>query len=393
MRIRLLPAGPLGWTPYAWLVYLGTFLVEPVWRTQSGQAGTLYWAATALAVAVFLVAYFRGHWVHGRQLMPIIGVITAIGVISAPMNAGAAVMFVYAGSFAGYLDREHTALRTLLAVALVAATVCLLTDAPIWSWIVAVGFTMLVGGINIHFAGNARANHRLRLAQTEIEHLAAVAERERIARDLHDVLGHTLSMIVLKSELAARLAPTDGGRAAGEMRDVEHAARAMLQQVRETIRGYHPTFAEELASAQAMLRAARIEADIEIAELTLPRHVEETLALALREAVTNVVRHAAARTCRIRLAKYGADAVLDVSDDGRGSSAPEGVGLRGMRARVEAQGGCVARDGNEGVHLRVSLPLDEREAAARTPLPADPSSAQGMSAGAAGTASRAVGPS
>src|SRR5690606_7303292 len=104
VRIRLLPAGPLGWTPYAWLVYLATFLVEPVWRTQSGQAGTLYWAATALAVVVFLVAYFRGHWVHGSQLIPIIGVITAIGVISAPMNAGAAVMFVYAGSFAGYLD-------------------------------------------------------------------------------------------------------------------------------------------------------------------------------------------------------------------------------------------------------------------------------------------------
>src|SRR5690606_2971579 len=109
----------------------------------------------------------------------------------------------------------------------------------------------LLGAVNYHDARVARANRRLRLAQEQIEHLATVAERERIARDLHDLLGHTLSLIVLKAELTGRLAERDPTRAATEVRDIEHVARQALREVREAIRGYRASVQDEAERARA----------------------------------------------------------------------------------------------------------------------------------------------
>lgn len=363
-RFGLLPDGPHGWTPYAWLFYLGTFLVEPVIRLQQGVAGTGYLVATVLGIAAFLVAYFRGYWVRGRQLLPIIAFITLLGIGFAPGNIGASVMFIYAGSFAGFLDRQREAIGALALVAFCGLLTGILIDAPIWFFIAAVGITLLVGGVNLHFAQTGRANRKLRLAQEEIEHLATVAERERIARDLHDVLGHTLSLIVLKSELAARIAEQDPARAAGEMRDVETVARTTLQDVREAIRGYRTGIQDEVQRARAMLRAADIDAHFALEPVSLERAAEEALALALREAVTNVVRHSRAATCRIRIAREGADVQLDVQDDGRGDAYAEGAGLRGMRERIEATEGAVERVPDRGMHLRITVPAANAPSAA-----------------------------
>ncbi len=360
-RFRLLPDGPHGWTPFAWLLYLGTFFIEPVIRTQHGQAGALYWAATIGAAILFLAAYFRGYWVRGRQLVQIIIVITALGVAFMPMNSGASVMFIYAGSFAGYLDRPRDAVRGLVLIALIAVLCGVLLDPPVWFWVTAVGITLLVGGVNLHFSQAGRAQHKLRLAQDEVEHLATVAERERIARDLHDVLGHTLSLIVLKAELAARLAQRDPARAASEIRDVEDVARRTLQDVREAIRGYRTTLADEARRAGAMLKAADIRTRFDFEQVTMSQEVEEVLALALREAVTNIVRHSEARSCRIRLGWQDGTVSLDVEDDGRGMGAAEGAGLRGMRARIEACDGTVERSsGRRGLHLRIRVPAGIR---------------------------------
>lgn len=367
-RFGLLPDGPLGWTPYAWLIYIITFTVEPAARIRQGEASAGYIAAMAFGLAVFLAAYFRGYWVRGRRLLPIIALITVLGVLYAPFNVGSAVLFVYAGAFAGYLDRQRNALWALGLVALGAAATAIVIGAPMWFWIIGVPITLVVGGVNLHFAQTARAQHRLRLAQDEIEHLAAVAERERIARDLHDVLGHTLSMVVLKSELAHRLVQRDPARAAAEMRDVEAAARRTLQEVREAIRGYHPTLADEAQRAGAMLKVAGVAATFEFEHVVLPQPVEETLALALREAVTNVVRHADARHCRVRLAVQSGGIELMIRDDGRGTDAPEGAGLRGMRERVAAVGGTVERSTDGGTRLRLVVPLPLQASAERPAL-------------------------
>ena len=140
------------------------------------------------------------------------------------------------------------------------------------------------------------------------------------------------------------------------MRDVEDVARRTLQEVREAIRGYRATLADEAARAAGMLRTAGIAAEFDVDPAGLPRAIEETLALALRESVTNVVRHAGASKCVVRLVRDGREVALLIEDDGRGGNAPEGAGLRGMRERVEAFGGRLERLPGRGMRLRVALP-------------------------------------
>jgi two-component system sensor histidine kinase DesK len=182
-------------------------------------------------------------------------------------------------------------------------------------------------------------------------------ERERIARDLHDVLGHTLSLIVLKAELASKLTETDPARAAREIRDVEQVSRKALAEVREAIRGYRGTLEDEIARAGSLLRAGGIHAELAIQLLPMGRGAEEALALALREAVTNTVRHAAAATCTVRVSAAGGVCTLVVEDDGRGGIGAEGHGLRGMRERVEALGGSVVWECHGGTTLTVTVPF------------------------------------
>jgi two-component system sensor histidine kinase DesK len=206
----------------------------------------------------------------------------------------------------------------------------------------------------------------MRLAHEELEHMAKVAERERIARDLHDVLGHTLSLITLKSELARKLVDRDPERAKQEMHDVENASRAALADVREAIRGYRSDgiFAE-LARACAALETAGVAVECDTDTVPLSPDQESVLALALREAVTNVVRHAEARRCNVILKRRESLCTLEVADDGRGTAGPEGNGLRGMRERLEALGGSLRLLSSNGTRLIIDLPLASAASALR----------------------------
>jgi len=198
-------------------------------------------------------------------------------------------------------------------------------------------------------------------AQEEIEHLAKVAERERIARDLHDVLGHTLSVIALKSELASKLMERDPQQAGNEIREVEQISRQALSEVRDAIRGYRAKgLAAELAQAKTTLETAGLTVQCDAAStVQLPPMQESVLALAVREAVTNVVRHAGARTCRLRLEQENGSCRLEIQDDGRGGSSLEGNGLRGMRERVQMLGGTLDRISDDGTTLTITLPIKE----------------------------------
>jgi two-component system sensor histidine kinase DesK len=194
--------------------------------------------------------------------------------------------------------------------------------------------------------------------------LAKVAERERIARDLHDVLGHTLSVIILKSELAQKLIDLDPARAKAELREVEETSREALAEVRNTIRGYRVNNIEtELSRAKAALQTAGVEVNTQYSALKLNPAHESVLALVVREAVTNVVRHAGARKCALRLASVNGDCLLEISDDGRGGEAVEGNGIRGMRERIEALGGTLERDSSHGTKLTIRIPNNTAEAA------------------------------
>ena len=166
------------------------------------------------------------------------------------------------------------------------------------------GLLIVLVGIGNHIGALAHcAGEKLRKADEEIEHLAKVAERERIARDLHDLLGHTLSLITLKAELARKLVDRDPQRAKQEMLDVEQTSRAALADVREAISGYRGEgLAAELVRARKTLETAGITVDCEFDQLPLTPAQETVLALALREAVTNVVRHAQAQRCKVSTA-------------------------------------------------------------------------------------------
>jgi two-component system sensor histidine kinase DesK len=143
------------------------------------------------------------------------------------------------------------------------------------------------------------------------------------------------------------------------MRDVEDVARRTLLDVRLASRGYRTTLVEEVDRSRSMLKTGRIAAEFDIAPLDLPQPGEETLALALREAVTNVVRHAHATRCCVRLARTVDQLQLEVEDDGRGADGAPGLGLRGMRERVESMGGSLRVEGGAGTRVVIVLPAED----------------------------------
>ena len=201
----------------------------------------------------------------------------------------------------------------------------------------------------------------LRSAREELARLAVNEERLRFARDLHDLLGHSLSLIALKSELAGRLLPTAPEKAAAEVNDIEGVARQALREVREAVAGYRrPTLAEELAGAVELLEAAGIRCRIENGTGTLPNATDAVLAWAVREGTTNVIRHSRAKHCRILLAQDGEEIYAEITDDGQGKSNIEatGSGLSGLAERVATFAGEVEAGPlpEGGFRLRVSLP-------------------------------------
>jgi two-component system sensor histidine kinase DesK len=239
-------------------------------------------------------------------------------------------------------------------------------------WLHLVPLVLLVRGLGLDLAGLARLSEALRelhRARGELARQAVTDERLRLARDLHDLLGHTLSLITLKSELAGRLVDKHPDQAAQEIREVEREARRALREVREAVAGYRqPTLRGELDGARQMLAAAGIDCAIKDTAKALPPTVEAVLAWTVREGVTNVIRHSRARLCTIRVAVEFDHAAVELLDDGiaflpsPAAASPPGTGLSGLAERVAAvngqlEAGATAAEGQRGFRLWVSLPL------------------------------------
>lgn len=357
---------------YVWLAYSVFFFIEPVMR-RSGR----YWLQQLPVFAIFLALYvayveFEQRWAR----LCLIGAMFVLGVAAIPSNVGGSSFFIYVAALLPFCVESSAILIGVMAleVATLAGESYLIHDNPV-NYAITGFFAVVVGVSNLFVAQGKRADARLRAAQQENVALAAVAERERIARDLHDVLGHTLSVIVLKAELAGRLMGRDDIRAAAEIADVEKTARTALAEVREAIGGYRAQgLRAEVEQARRTLDVAGVALICESAPPQLRAREETVLSLSVREAVTNIVRHAHATTCTMRFATTpDGFCSMEVSDDGTTVITREGNGLRGMRERVQELGGRFRIEASGGTRLVIEVPFQEqlpgRPDAGRAPVP------------------------
>lgn len=360
LRIRLAPRKVFGveLISLSWLLYLLFWLIVPL-EVPSRKS----WVEFGLALSAFLVLYFIAHGPHTlrSRVLATIG-ITVIALFYVPVNLSAFGIYIFIAATIPELTR--TAKQTYWTLAGMCALIgaqAAMYQLPSWEWSIAIGISSLTA-VNIqHFMLRRKADAKLRMAHQEIEQLAKTAERERIARDLHDVLGHTLSLISIKSELAARLLATDPARSERELEEIQIISRRALAEVRQTVAGYRAQGLEaelqQVTSALAAAGVTVVSSPVEIPRM--PAEYEAALALIVREAVTNIVRHAGARSCSVSLGSYGGMIQLEIRDDGRGASGREGNGLTGMRERLRELGGKLTIHTTEGTLLQIELPLPE----------------------------------
>jgi two-component system, NarL family, sensor histidine kinase DesK len=358
---------------YIWLAYSIFFFFEPIFRHD-----LKYWMKCFAIYVIFLVMYVALDVIEVLNVkLGILAAFVVLGMVTYPFNSGASTFFLYGACIVPFLIGSMRTVLVLIGIDfLLLVGEGFLLHHNVLNYGIA-AFFMLVGGIsNTWMARQKWLNNKLAMAQEEIIQLASVAERERIARDLHDVLGHTLSVIVLKAELAGRLMERDPTRAALEIADVESTARTALAEVREAIGGYRAKgLAAELVLAKRTLDAAGVALTCDAApsaESGLRAAEETAFSLAVREAVTNIVRHAEATECRIqlKLLKDGFHSLL-IEDDGQHSVTREGNGLRGMRERVEALGGRFSLRSADGTRLLIELPTAPQLKEEKDPVAVD----------------------
>jgi two-component system sensor histidine kinase DesK len=352
---------PINWWP---MILAAPIVLLPLGLERQGLVSPYEWVLAWLGVLAFLVL-FGVAVVSWQRRLPFLWVIVPLAVLGSmysPYVYTGVVFINYAACIVPWAvdgRRLYTVRYTLLIIGVLFALGLRTSDPELrnWYWVVSPVFCITCAAF---FTWVVRTCLR-------VNELAKIAERERIARDLHDVLGHTLSLIALKTELAGRLLSQnqDAERARTEMADVENISRQALADVQQTILGDWPeTLEEELERACSTLRTAGIALEWQREPLRVDAVQESILGFALREAVTNIVRHAHASRCRILIQQGAQGCVLEVQDDGSGAqpadprdnARQEGEGLRGMRERVEAIGGTVRREVSSGTRLLVRLP-------------------------------------
>lgn len=344
----------LSWEPYAWLIYSIPYLVSSFNPALSGAET----AGMLAGYLVFLVVYFTGYLIRGPHILWLMAVMNLLAIVFSPRNPASATFLIYAAAMVANGFPARRAAMFLAGQVVLGTVIAALLGMPVWYYVMAAVISALIGAVTIQAAVTEAGNAKLRLAQAEVERLAKLAERERIARDLHDLLGHTLSVVVLKSELAQKLIARDPKRAAEEIGEVERIARDGLAEVRQAITGYRSSgLAAELEHVRETLVTAGIQATVEAGTVSLAPALETALSLALREATTNVIRHAQATSCHIRFYAQDGSVLMEVEDNGRGGDAPFGNGLTGMRERIQALGGVLQRESDHGTRLMIKLPI------------------------------------
>ncbi|HEY1498903.1 MAG TPA: sensor histidine kinase [Acidobacteriaceae bacterium] len=336
------------------VIYSASFFVMPFHRHSFGV-----WLELGALYAAFLFVYFAVFELTGRRQTIAFVLFFLIAFLYYPLNKEAAAIFVYPFVV---LCLFHSRLRNLVLVLM-----AMMTGVLAETWYLARPFTtdesilfycVLLGLGNFAYAQQGRNNSLLERANSEIERLTQEAERERIARDLHDLLGHTLTLITVKLDLARRLLSRDPERARTEIVEAEQTARDALAEVREAVSGFRGAVLDaEIGRARRDLLSAGVQLTAALAPVHLSSSQTNALCLALREAVTNIARHAHATACHLALFEEDHVIHLKIEDNGQGGPVREGNGLRGMRERLQSIAGAINVTGsaNGGTSLELTV--------------------------------------
>ena len=392
-RLRRRPGVPGTGNPWRWFfsaIWL-VYLIQPVDDLFGHHHGVL-WIAGGLAIAIVFcglyvptVANSAGRPDLGRMGLAALAVLAALA--SVVYGKGWVPLWIYVSAATGMVlpsgpRGRRVALRGVLAVGACYVFFSWLAHDDASDFLVVLLPVLLIGVAMIGFRQQMELMHELAQARETVAKLATNEERLRLARDMHDLTGQSLSMITLKSELAAKRlsklpATQERDTVLGDLGDIGRVSRQTLHDIREAVSGYRrPTLAIEVITARNALDTAGIRLDddpgLTLRSGTFDADAEAVLAWCLREAVTNVIRHSGAKTCRIRLIQHPGELSLEVSDDGRGPGGQDqgtahGAGLRGMSERLSAEGGRLSLGAAEpgadlrqahGFKLTATVPVD-----------------------------------
>lgn len=321
-----------------------------------------HYAAMVVTLIGFLYCYFVAYRQNSSQMLwPVLGMVV-IATLIAPINPGAISMFSFAGFFIGFACTLR--LYLLLMAALCAILITLdVTGLILWPYFLLLGLPVVIG---VSLLGRVEQQRQLRLRQEqqshdEIKQLGAMVERERIGRDLHDILGHTLSSIILKADLAEKLLARQQAEAAQQqLTELSAIARDALSQVRQSVSGFkHQGLTGEVAKLLSRLRDAGFQVELsgEIPQLDSRR--ETTVILALTELVTNIMRHSQGDSCQLGFMQNNHRLQLQLTDNGKAAAFKEGNGLTGLRQRLAAIGAQLTLEHGAGFGAIIDLPLQE----------------------------------
>ena len=357
---------------FIWLVFIAIPLVDAISSHDTGLAKAGVIVASAIFVAVFVaVARVVGRPVPDVQAFAAVITLLAIAIgLTLADRAGWATLFIFAVACIAICVRQPYSFPAVAVCTACCAASLLIRGSSAGTAISFASPTLGVGMMMLVLADLRTRNRELHEARAELARVAVAEERARFARDLHDLLGHTLSVIALKAELAGRLLGERAPDAAAHVGEIEKVARGALSEVREAVSGYRqPTLDDELTGARMALSAAGIKTEVERPAVKLDPTVEAVLAWTVREGATNVIRHSQARRCSVRITAGLGEAGVEVLDDGLGQPGVDGDrsarnghagnGLEGLAERVERLHGRIEagerREG--GFRLAVRVPI------------------------------------
>ncbi len=340
--------------PYHLLLpFLCVWIIKPFY-----QGSRLDWVGLAVAGPLFLALYALSHATRRRVSLTGLSGLTMLGVLYVPPNPEASGIFAFvAAIYAARRPRCRVLWGYLLGINVVLLAEALLFHLNLWTWIGGGGGALLFALLVLLNARERETNRQLRVAQEEISRLAKVSERERITRDLHDVLGHTLSLIAMKSELAQKRFGMNPQQALVEAQEIEVLSREALVRVRDALHGYSTApFQQEVERISAALQSVGLEVKCDVDGVELSPIQASVFGMVLQEAATNIMRHAYAGRCEIKLHSTPDAVCLLVADNGRSAAGYNGFGLRGMEERLRLLGGSLRVIADQGTRLEASLP-------------------------------------